>query len=49
MTLFKNMVVVLIKCRNCDYNERLALHDNNTMKCICMTCKEVYDTEKVEI
>ena len=40
--------VILIKCPNCDYERRLALHDDNSGYCICMTCRKCYLTEKVE-
>ena len=49
MTKLKDLIVVLIKCRSCGYTEKMALHDRNSNRCICMTCKEVYETEKVEI
>lgn len=40
--------VVLIKCPSCDYERRLALHDDNSDYCICMSCKKCYKTKRVE-
>ena len=41
--------VIFIKCPNCTYKKRLALHDDNSSYCICMSCRECYESVKVEI